>query len=270
MTASIPIAGATWEDDQGDNDRGALRPPTGGDHQRDSRGKWTKSPSPGPTRPWKHVTFQDMELSSVEGPLMRQCAGQSPNGRKAEECQFGAPTYPGARMRVFPGGADCCTRGRRGCDLSARALCGELWSLVRVERLPVQHARLMGGVGGHPSCRQPPQTCPEVMSFFWDPQVRCKALKVSNDYSSPPAPKCVHRKAFLPIPDPRIPYQDYREGQPWKTLVYAQALQYWAEKANPPKPEEPHLLLRCVSWVEVGHEAFYHLHWWSCLWRNHT
>ena len=59
-------------------------------------------------------------------------------------------------------------------------------------------------------------------------------------------PKCIGRKVFLLIQDPRIPCQDYREGQPWKTLAYAQALQYWAEKANLPKPDEPCLLVRCV------------------------
>ena len=59
-------------------------------------------------------------------------------------------------------------------------------------------------------------------------------------------PKCISRKAFLLIPDPGIPCQDYREGQPWKTLAYAQALQYWAKKANPPKPNELCLLVRCI------------------------
>ena len=48
--------------------------PASGDHQRDLRGRWTQSPSPSPTRPWKHVTFQDWESSSREGPLMRQHA----------------------------------------------------------------------------------------------------------------------------------------------------------------------------------------------------
>ena len=65
--------------------------PSGGDHQRDLRGRQTQSPSPRPTRPWKHVTFQDSELSSGEGPSMRWHAGQSPDRRKAEECDLGPP-----------------------------------------------------------------------------------------------------------------------------------------------------------------------------------
>ena len=43
------------------------------------------------------------------------------------------------------------------------------------------------------------------MSLFEIPQVRYKALKVSNNYSLPPTLKCIGRKAFLPIPDPGCP-----------------------------------------------------------------
>ena len=86
----------------------------------------------------------------------------------------------------------------------------------------------------------------KVWASFEIPQVRCKALKVCNNYSSPPTPKCISKKAFLMIPDPRIPCNNYREGQPQKTLAYAQALQYWAISLNLPKPEELHFLVRCV------------------------
>ena len=86
----------------------------------------------------------------------------------------------------------------------------------------------------------------EGMSSFEIPQVRCKALKVINDYFMPPVLKSLGRKAFLLIPDPRMSCQDYREGQAQKILAYAQALQYWAEKANPPKPDKPHLLVRYI------------------------
>ena len=46
---------------------------------------------------------------------------------------------------------------------------------------------------------------------------------------------------------PNVPSQDFREGQSQKTLAYAQTLQYWAEKGNPPTPGRPHLLVRCVQ-----------------------
>ena len=87
----------------------------------------------------------------------------------------------------------------------------------------------------------------KVQASFEIPQVRYQVLWVTNDYSVPPAPKCINRKAFLPVPDPEMPCQDYREGQLQKTLAYAQALQYWAEKTNLPGPGERHLLARCVQ-----------------------
>ena len=86
----------------------------------------------------------------------------------------------------------------------------------------------------------------KVQASFKIPWVRCQVLWVDNDYSAPPTPKCINRKAFLPVPDPELPCQDYREGPPQKTLAYAQALQYWTEKANLPGPGKRQLLARCV------------------------
>ena len=51
---------------------------------------------------------------------------------------------------------------------------------------------------------------------------------------------------FLPVPSPHLPCQDYHLKEPWRTLAYAQALQYWAEKANPLGPDEPCCLVMCV------------------------
>ena len=76
----------------------------------------------------------------------------------------------------------------------------------------------------------------KVQASFEIPQVRCQVLQFDNDYSAPPAPKCISRKAFLLAPNPEMPCQVYMEGQPQKTKAYAQAIQYWAEKANPPGP----------------------------------
>ena len=64
----------------------------------------------------------------------------------------------------------------------------------------------------------------KIHASFEIPRVRCDALKVMNDYSTPPAPKCVERKLFLLAADPRLPCQDYHKKQSQKTLAYAQAL----------------------------------------------
>ena len=71
---------------------------------------------------------------------------------------------------------------------------------------------------------------------------------VSNNCTTPPVPKCPKRKMFLLVPNPCLPCQDYHQQQPLKTLAYAQGLQYWAEKANPPGPHEQHYLaFVCMS-----------------------
>ena len=105
----------------------------------------------------------------------------------------------------------------------------------------------MAGAGGYPRDRQFLGIAQKVRASYEVPKVRSKAQKVNNEHSSPPAPKCVCWMAFLPPEDPKFPCQDYGEGQLQKTLAYAWALQYWAEKANPPMPGQQHLLARCVQ-----------------------
>ena len=92
----------------------------------------------------------------------------------------------------------------------------------------------------------------KIWASFKIPRVRFEALKVTNDYSTPPAPKCVQRKLFLLALEPRLPCQE----QPQKTLAYAQALQYWAEKTNPTHPGEWHHLARCVQELRWAMKPF--------------
>ena len=86
----------------------------------------------------------------------------------------------------------------------------------------------------------------KIRASFEIPQVMSEAQGGDNDYSAPPAPACIYQKDFLPPLDPRFPCWDIREGQSQKTLAYAQALQYWAKKASPPKPCQPCHLAGCV------------------------
>ena len=60
------------------------------------------------------------------------------------------------------------------------------------------------------------------------------AQGVENNYLAPSAPKCICQKEFLSLLNPMFPSWDFREGQLEKTLAYAEALQYWVEKANLP------------------------------------
>ena len=96
----------------------------------------------------------------------------------------------------------------------------------------------------------------KICASFEIPRVRCKALEVTNDFSAPPALKCIQRKLFLLALDPRLPCQDYHQEQPQKTLAYTQALQYWAERANPPGPGEMCFLVRCVQELRPAMKPF--------------
>ena len=62
----------------------------------------------------------------------------------------------------------------------------------------------------------------KIRACFDLPQVKSKAQDVKNNY-------------LVPL-NPMFPCQNFREGQTQKTLAYAQALQYWVEKANPLVP----------------------------------
>ena len=66
----------------------------------------------------------------------------------------------------------------------------------------------------------------KIRASFEILQVRSKTQQVKNDYLSPPTPKCIGWKTFLPILDPTIPCWDYREEQL--------------------EPDQPHLLARCI------------------------
>ena len=76
--------------------------------------------------------------------------------------------------------------------------------------------------------------------------VRYWARGGKNDYSTPPALECIGKDWFLHPLDPRMGSQEFCLGQSKKTLAYAKALQYWAEKAKPLLPGKPHQLTESI------------------------
>ena len=76
----------------------------------------------------------------------------------------------------------------------------------------------------------------------------------------PPAPKCIERKLFLLALDSGLPCQDYHLQQPHKTLAYTQALQHWAEKANPCSPNNLCQLAKCVQELREAMKPFMTFH----------
>ena len=85
-----------------------------------------------------------------------------------------------------------------------------------------------------------------IQTSFELHQRMSKLHHVENFYLAPPVPKCLHQMDFLPPPHPKFPCQDIWVGQLEKTVAYAQALQYWVEKSNPPTPGQPHLLAESI------------------------
>ena len=86
----------------------------------------------------------------------------------------------------------------------------------------------------------------KIRASFELPQWMREIHDVSNYYLAPLAPRCIQQKAFLPPLDPMFPCWDIGEEQLEKTIAYAQALQYWADKANLLMPGQPCLLVRCI------------------------
>ena len=81
-----------------------------------------------------------------------------------------------------------------------------------------------------------------IRALFKLPQRMSELHDMGNYYLAPPVPPCLCWKDFLLLPNPKFPCWDIREEQLEKTVVYVQALQFWAEKSNPPTPGQPHLL----------------------------
>ena len=86
----------------------------------------------------------------------------------------------------------------------------------------------------------------KVLASFELPWQISKQHGVENYYQAPLALLCICQKSFLPQPDPKFACQDIRESQLEKTVVYAQALQFWVEKANLPTQGQPCLLAGSV------------------------
>ena len=78
------------------------------------------------------------------------------------------------------------------------------------------------------------------------PKAQCHTSKVDNDHSMLPAHHSLDRDQLLPLTDMQFGSQDLWLTQPQKTLAYAKAFQYWAEKAQLPIPSKPHHLAKSV------------------------
>ena len=79
---------------------------------------------------------------------------------------------------------------------------------------------------------------------------------MENYHQAPPALLCIHQRDFHPQSDPKIACQDIRESQLEKTVAYAQVLQFWIEKLNPPTQGQPHLLAGSILELREAMECY--------------
>ena len=87
----------------------------------------------------------------------------------------------------------------------------------------------------------------KVWALFELPKSSSCAQGTPNDYSTTPIPQALECDQFLPISNIMFSGQDFQMWQPQKTLAYAKALQYWAEKAQLSHLGKPHQLAEGVQ-----------------------
>ena len=185
---------------------------------------------------------------------MRLQVRQSPHNRKPTEYDLGPPSILEHNIEHFLGEPTAAQEAEENLLQEPLVENYEVW--VEWQGCQLDMPDWWGELVAIPDIDDYQKLAWKIRASFEIPWVMSKAQQVENYYSLPPTPKCIGKKAFLLILDPMIPCQDYREGQPRKTLAYAQTLQYWADKANLPKPDQPHLLARCIHELRLAMRPF--------------
>ena len=81
-----------------------------------------------------------------------------------------------------------------------------------------------------PGVEDPQKLTWKIQASFLIPEVTNRVF-LGQDYTTPPAPKCLTWNVFLPD---ELSYQDVQQQPFLLTVAYARGLQYWVEKLNPP------------------------------------
>ena len=198
---------------------------------------------------------------------MRELLGQATDG-KLEEYDLGLPPTLESELDSFLEALTPTWGAGDRCDsqLEPSIENYEVW--LEWWACQVNNPDWWGELVTIPNAGDPKRLAHKIHASFEIPQVRSEALMVSNNYTMPPAPKCLQRQMFLPVPNTHLSCQDYHQQQPLRTLAYAQALQYWAEKANLLGPHEPCHLAMCVQelrWVMRPYMTFSNGNVFECL-----
>ena len=137
--------------------------------------------------------------------------GEVPRRSETTECNLGPPPTLQTELESFLAEQIATQGSEQGCDLPPESSIENYevwmeWQGCQVNTLDWWELVAI------PDVDDAQKLAWKVQASFEIPRVRSQALWVNNDYSAPPAPKCINRKAFLPVPDPGVPCQDYREG----------------------------------------------------------
>ena len=103
----------------------------------------------------------------------------------------------------------------------------------------------------------------EKGALFWLPKRVSKLHKMENYHQTPPALLCLLKRNFLPPPNSIFACCNIWEMQWEKMVVYACALQYWAEKTNPPAGGRPHLLAESIKELQEEMRCYLSLCSWG-------
>ena len=109
-----------------------------------------------------------------------------------------------------------------------------------------------------PGVKDPQKLAHTIQASFCIPEVRMRAI-LGQEYTAPPAPKCLSRNAFLPD---ELSYQDIQQQLTLLMVAYTRGLQYWVEKLKLPRNPDLHPLAGCV--VELRKTVQEHVtfnHW---------
>ena len=74
----------------------------------------------------------------------------------------------------------------------------------------------------------------KIRASFYIPEVRMRP-SLKQQYTTPPAPKCLSRNAFIPG---ELSYKDIHQQLTLLMVAYTRGLQYWVEKLNPPRNQD--------------------------------
>ena len=104
-----------------------------------------------------------------------------------------------------------------------------------------------------PGVEDPWKLAQKIWASFSIPKVRSRVF-TGQDYTASPAPKCLTQNMFLLD---ELSYQDVWQKPFLLTVAYAQGLQYWAEKLNP--PESPDFCPLARSVIELRERVKEHI-----------